>query len=90
MSLLVTHGRSLTNESLRTLFSETEAVVNLRPLTVETLDDVKSEQPLSPNNILTMKTKVVMSAPSEFARDDEVRRRYWTRVQQITNEVWQR
>ena len=71
MSLLVTHGRSLNDESLRTLFAETEAILNSRPLTVQTLGDVKSEQPLSPNNILTMKTKVVMPPSGEFVRVDE-------------------
>ena len=50
MSLLVTHGRSLNDESLRTLFAETEAILNSRPLTVETLGDVKSDQPLSPTH----------------------------------------
>ena len=59
MALMVTHGRGLNDESLRTLFAETEAILNSRPLTVENLADVKSEQPLRPNNILTMKTKVV-------------------------------
>ena len=90
MSLLVTHGRSLNDESLRTLFAETEAILNSRPLTVETLGDVKSEQPLSPNNILTMKTKVVMPPPGEFVRADEFNRRRWRRVQHIANEFWQR
>ena len=42
MSLLVTHGRSLNEESLRTLFAETEAIPNSRPLTVDTLGDIKS------------------------------------------------
>ena len=57
MPLLVTPGRSLDYQFLRTLFAETEAILNSRPLTIETLGDV--EQLLSPNNILTMKTKVV-------------------------------
>ena len=90
MSLLVTHGRSLNDESLRTLFAETEAILISRPLTVETLGDVKSEQPLSPNNILTMKTKLVMPPPGEFLRGDELSRRRWRRVQHIANEFWQR
>ena len=34
MSLLHTHGRSLNDESLRTLLAETEATVNSRPSTV--------------------------------------------------------
>ena len=77
-------------KSLRILFAETEAILNSRPLTVQTLDDVKSEQPLSPNNILTMKTKVVMPPPGEFVRADEFSRRCWRRVQHIANEFWQR
>ena len=68
MSLLVTHARSLNDKYLRTLFAETEPTLNSRPLTVEILGDVKSEQSLSPNNILIMKAKVVMPLPSEFLR----------------------
>ena len=64
--------------------------MNSRPLAVETLGDVKSEQPLSPNNILTMKTKVVMPQPGEFLRADEFSRRHWRRVQHIANEFWQK
>ena len=84
--LLVTHGRSLNDESLRTLLAETEAISNSGPLTVETLGDVKSEQPLSPNNILTMTTKVVMPPPGEFVRADEFSRMRWRRGQPIANE----
>ena len=75
MSLLVTYGRSLNDESIRTLFAETQAIFNSRSLTVETLDDVKSEQPLIPNNTLTMKTKVLMPPRGEFVRADEFSRR---------------
>ena len=35
MSLLHTHRRSLNDESLRTLLAETEAIVNSRPLRVD-------------------------------------------------------
>ena len=90
MSLLVTHGRSLNNESLRTLFAEAEAILNSRPLTVETLGNVKSEQPLSPNNTLTMKTEVMMPPPAELVRVDECIRRYLRCIQHIANEFWQR
>ena len=45
MSPLVTHGRSLNDESLRTLYFETEAILNSRPLIFKALGDVKSEQP---------------------------------------------
>ena len=66
MSLLHTCGRSLNDESLRTLLAETEAIVNPRPLTVDLLGDVQSEQPICPSNILTMKSKVVLPPPDHF------------------------
>ena len=90
MSLLHTHGRSLNDESLRTLLAETEAIVNSRPLTVDTLGDVQSKQPICPSNILTMKSKVVLPPPGHFVKADEYSRKRWRRIQHITNECWVR
>ena len=42
-SLLRTHSSSLDEESLNTLFTEVEAIVNSRLLVVETINDVNSE-----------------------------------------------
>ena len=70
MSLLRTHGRSLNDESLRTLLADTKAIVNSRPLTVDTLGDVQSEQPTCPYNILTIKSKVVLPPPGHFMKPD--------------------
>ena len=58
--LLDGHGRQLDEESLHTFFVETEAIVNSRPLTSENTVDLT---PLSPNNILTMKSSVVLPPP---------------------------
>ena len=71
MSLLHTHRRSLNDESLRTLLAETEAIVNSRPLTVDTLGDVQSEQKICPSNILTMKSKIVLPSPGHFVTAGE-------------------
>ena len=90
MSLLHTHGRSLNDESLRTLLAETEAIVNSRPLTVDTLGDVQSEQPICPSNILTMKSKVVLPPPGHFVKADEYSRKRWRCIQHIANEFWVR
>ena len=90
MSLLHTHGRSLNDESLRTLLTETEAIVNSRPLTVDTLGDVQSEQAICPSNILIMKSKVVLSPPDHFVKADEYSRRRWRHIQYIANEFWVR
>ena len=80
MSLLHTHRRSLNDESLRTLLAETEAIVNSRPLTVDTLGDVQSEQPICPSNILTMKSKVVLPPPGHFVKADKYSRKRWRHI----------
>ena len=90
MSLLHKHGRSLNNESLRTLLAETKAIVNSRPLTVDMLGDVQSEQPICPSNILTMKFKVVLPPTGHFMKADEYSRKRWKRIQHIANEFWVR
>ena len=78
---LKTNGSSLKDENLRTLITETEAIINSRPLTVETLSDVNSEMPLSPSQLLTMKTDVILPPPRTFLRPDIYSRRRWRRVQ---------
>ena len=67
--LLKTHGQSLNDEALRTLMAEVESIINSRPLTVETLSDINSQIPLSPSNLLTMKTNV-MPPPGVFKKPD--------------------
>ena len=44
-ALLKTHGHNLNNDGLRTLVAETEAIINSRPRTVQSLSDVNSEIP---------------------------------------------
>ena len=39
-ALLKTHGHSLNDEGLRTLVAETEAIINSRPLTVESISEI--------------------------------------------------
>ena len=58
---------------------EVEPIVNLRPLTVETLDD-SSATVLTPNHILTMKPSVVTAPPGNFDDSDEDTRRGWRTV----------
>ena len=89
-SLLKTHGRSLNDEAVSTLMAEVEAVMNSRPLTVELLSDGNSLNPISPSNLLPMKSKVVMPPPGEFGRADIYCRKHWRRVQHISDEFWNR
>ena len=87
--LLKTHRRSL-NEALHTLLIEVEAIVNSQPMTTETINDVQSHVPLSPSNLLMMKSKVVMPPPGSFRPADPNCRRRWRRTQHIVNEFWAR
>jgi hypothetical protein len=88
-SLLKTHGHTLNEEALRTLLAEAEAIVNSRPLTVDNISD-PSCLPLSPIQLLTMKTKVVLPPPGSFESADLYCRKRWRRVQYLANEFWQR
>lgn len=70
--------------------AETEAIVNSRPLAVDTASDVNSPVCLSPINLLTMKSKVVLPPPGNFSSVGVYTRRRWRRVQHIANEFWTR
>ena len=82
-SLLKTNGVSLSDESLQTLLVEAEAIVKSRPLTTDLLSDVNSLIPLSPINLLTMKSKGVMPPPGVFSTPDIYSRKHLGRVQHI-------
>ena len=89
-AILFDHGNSLNDESLRTMLCEVENVINSRPLTVDCLNDPMSPKPLSPSNILMNKTDVVLPPPGNFEKADIYCRKFWRRVQHLTNEFWQR
>ena len=61
---------------------EVEAIVNSRPLAVEV------EAAISPSNLLTMKSKVVMPPPGSFGTVYLYSKRRWRGIQHITNEFW--
>ena len=88
-SLLKNHAHSLNDESLHTLLLEAEAIVNSRPLTLENINDPDS-LPLSPTQLLTMKSKIVLPPPGIFQKEDVYARKRWRRVQHLSNEFWQR
>ncbi|XP_078384040.1 uncharacterized protein LOC144666486 [Oculina patagonica] len=88
-TLLREHGNRLDDESLETLMCEVESIINSRPLTVIS-SDVNDPYPLSPNQILTMKTSIVLPPPGKFQRNDVYMRRRWRRVQYLCNLFWSR
>ena len=85
-------GTQLDDESLRTFMAETEAeaVVNSRPLTVESLSSPEGVEPLTPNHLLIAKSKVVLPPTGVFQRADLYLRKRWRRVQHLANEFWTR
>lgn len=76
--------------SLRTFFYEAMAIVNSRPLTVDNLSDPNSPEPLTPNHLLTMKSKAAMPPPGKFIREDIYARKRWRQVQFLSEQFWSR
>ena len=89
-SLLTQHAAQLDDETLRTFMVEDENIVNCRPLTVDTINSSQLPEPLTPNHLLTMKSKVLLSPPGEFQRADLYSKKRWRRVQYLANEFWTR
>ena len=87
--LMKEHSTRLNDESFRTLLSEVESIVNSRPLAVENLHD-ETIEPITPNHLLTMKSKVLFPPPGAFEKADLYCRKRWRAVQFLANEFWQR
>ena len=86
-SLIKGHPVKLDDESFRTLLCEAENIVNSRPLTPENVNDVSCKV-LSPANILTMKSRVVLAPPGDFQKEDVYCRKRWRAVQYLANQFW--
>lgn len=67
-ALLEKNGSQLNNEALRTFMCEAEAAINSRPLTIDNTMSPVSLEALSPNHLLTMKTKVILPPPPSLPR----------------------
>ena len=89
-SILKDHTNILNDECLHTFLTEAESFINSRPLTTDNLSDPNSIEPLTPNHILTMKSKVVPAPPGVFQKADLYCRKRWRRVQYMLNIFWSR
>lgn len=69
---------------------ETEAIVNSRPLTTDNLTSPNEGEPLTPNHLLTMKSRVLLPPPGEFQKADIYLVKRWRRVQYLVNQFWLR
>ena len=89
-TLLTQHAAQRDDETLKTFMVEAEAIVNCRPLTVDAINSPQMPEPLTPNHLLTMKSKVILPPPGEFQRADLYSKKRWRRVQYLANEFWTR
>ena len=86
--LLLQAGSQLDEETLRTLLTEVECIIDSRPLSVDNLCDAKAPEPLTPNHLLNMKPKRVLPPPGKFQRADMYCSRRWRTVQYFANEFF--
>ena len=89
-SLLRTHGESPNDESLRKSLVEPEGILNSRPITCDSIGDVNSYLPVSPMQLLSMKTKMVMPPSGIFQKEDLYCRKQQRHVQHLCDEFWSR
>jgi hypothetical protein len=83
------HKRPLKPSELSTFLHEAAAIVNNRPLCVESLETPDC-LPLSPNHILTMKMGPILPPPGKFEPADIFTRKRWRAVQYLADEFWSR
>lgn len=88
-ALMREHCHALDDESLRTLLTEVECIINSRPLTTPS-SDPEDLDPLTPNHLLTTKSKVVLPPPGNFQKPDLYLRKRWRRVRYLSNLFWSR
>ena len=79
--------QSLDDESLITLLTVVEGIVNNRPIT-KLSDDPRDDKPLTPNHILMLRSGSSLP-PGEFTERDQYRRR-WKQVQYLADVFWHR
>ena len=80
----------LDDMSLRTLLYEAMAVVNSRPLTVDGINDPQALEPLTPNHLILMKSKIALPPPGTFVKEDLYATKRWRRVQYLIEQFWGR
>ncbi|XP_064647116.1 uncharacterized protein LOC135499969 [Lineus longissimus] len=81
-------GYLLTDNGLRTLLAEAEAIMNGRPL-CPVSEDPKDFEALTPNHFLVQR-KLVGLPPGVFVKEDGLLRKEWRKVQWAAELFWQR
>ena len=89
-SLLQQSNCQLDDDSLRTLMYEVTAIINSRPLNVDNVIDPMSLTPISPIQILTMKSEIILPPLGKFDQSDLYAKKQWRKVQHLANKFWKR
>jgi len=84
-SIAMCQGR-VDDASLRCMFYEAMLIINSRPLT--TVNSDLSEEPLTPNHLITMKRTTPLPPPGKFVKEDVYARKRWRRIQYIMEQFW--
>lgn len=79
----------LTHELLVTLMAEVTGIINSRPIAALS-PEVDQPQPLTPNMLLTMKSRPILPPPGVFTPADLYSRRHWRRAQFPADQFWSR
>ena len=87
-ALLSQHGSQLDDESLSTFLTEAQAIVNCRPLTVNKLSSPEYPDPLTPSQLLSMKSSIVLPPLGSFQQADLYSKKRWHRVKYLANDFW--
>ena len=72
----------LTHELLVTLMADVTGIINSRLIAVD------QPQPLTPNMLLTMKSRPILPPPGVFTSVDLYSRRHWRRAQCLADQFW--
>ena len=84
------HSTRLDDSALTTFLYEAAAIVNTRPLSLEHVTDPNHPELLTPNHLLTGKSKVVLPPPGEFSQNDVYSIKRWRCVQFLADQFWAR
>ena len=79
-AFLLQDGKQLDEKSLQTFMCKTEAIVNSRPQAVSNISFPTDAETLTPNHLLTMKSRILLPSPGEFQRADLYLVNRWRRV----------